>query len=81
MPFISVKAYPMDEAVKRKTAEAILEVFRTVWGAQPEWVTVAMEDVAPEEWDEKVVRGEILPDPGRIMIRDGQKLYKEKENE
>ena len=81
MPFISVKAFPMDEAIKQKTAEAILEVFRTTWGAQPEWVTIAMEDVAPDEWDEKVVRAEILSDSERILIRDGQKQYKEKTNE
>ena len=28
MPFITVKAYPMDEETKRRTAEEILEVFR-----------------------------------------------------
>ena len=78
MPFISVKAFPMDEAVKRKTAEAILEVFRTTWGAEPDWVTIAMEDVAPEDWEEMVVRAEIRKDPDRIMILDGQKQYTEK---
>ena len=76
MPFISVKAFPMDETVKRKTADAILEVFRTVWGAEPDWVTVAMEDIPPEDWDEKVVRAEIQKDPERIMILDGQKQYR-----
>ncbi len=75
MPFICVKAYPNEEAVKQKTAEEILEVFCRTWGAEPEWVTIAMEDVAPEDWDEKVVRKEILPNPDRIMIRDGKKQF------
>ena len=32
MPYISVKAFPMDEETKRKTAEQILEVFQKTWG-------------------------------------------------
>ncbi len=75
MPYISVKAYPKDDATKQKTAEAILEVFQKVWGAEPDWVTVSVEDIEPDEWDEKVVSAEIRPNMDRVLILDGKKRY------
>ncbi len=75
MPYISIKAYPKDEETKQKTAEAILDVLQKTWGAEREWVTISMEDVEPDDWDEKVVRGEILPKMDKVMILDGKKRY------
>ena len=77
MPYISVKAFPSDEETKRKTAEQILEVFQKTWGAEPGWVTIAMEDIDPDEWDEKVRNEEILPNRDHILILDGKKQYPE----
>ena len=76
MPYISVKAFPMDEETKRKTAEQILEVFQKTWGAEPEWVSISMEDIDPEEWDDRVRNAEILPNRDKLMILDGVKQYK-----
>ena len=78
MPYIAVKAFPMDEETKQKTAERILEVFRETWGAEPEWVTISMEDIAPDDWDEKIRRGEILPNLDKVLILDGAKRYEKK---
>ena len=77
MPYISVKAYPMDEETKRKTAEQILEVFQKTWGAEREWVSISMEDIDPDEWDERIRKGEILPNLEKMMILDGEKQYKQ----
>lgn len=77
MPYISVKAFPKDEETKRRTAERILQVFQETWGAEPDWVTIAMEDVDPADWDERIVKGEILPGMDRVMILDGKKQYPE----
>ena len=79
MPYISVKAYPKDEETKRRTAEQILEVFTKVWGAEPDWVTIAMEDVDPADWDGQIVKGEILPKMDKVLILDGKKQYPETE--
>ena len=73
MPYISIKAYPKDDETKRKTAEAILEVIQKTMGAEPEWVTISMEDIEPDEWEEKVVKAEILPNMDRVLILDGKK--------
>ena len=76
MPYISFQAFPMDEETKRKTAEQILEVFQKTWGAEPEWVSISMEDIDPEEWDDRVRNAEILPNRDKLMIPDGVKQYK-----
>ncbi len=76
MPHISVKAFPMDEETRRKTAEQILEVFQKTWGAEPEWVSISVEDIDLEEWDEGVRNAEILPNRDKLMILDGVKQYK-----
>ena len=73
MPYISIKAYPKDDETKRKTAEAILEVIQKTMGAEPEWVTISMEDIEPDEWEEKVVKAEILPNMDHVLILDGKK--------
>ena len=75
MPYISIKIFPKDDETKRKAAEAVLEAIQKSMGAQPEWVTVSVEDVDPAEWDEKVVKGEILPKKDNVLILDGKKQY------
>ena len=75
MPYISVKAFPMDEETKRRTAEKILEVFQETWGAEPDWVSISMEDIDPESWDDRIRKGEIEPNLDKMMILDGKKQY------
>ena len=76
MPYISVKAFPMDEETGRKTAEQILEVFQKTRGAERVWVWISVEEIDPEEWDERVRNAEILPNRDKLMILDGVKQYK-----
>ncbi len=73
MPYISIKTYPKDDETKRKTAEAILEVIQKTMGADPDWVTVSVEDIEPEDWEEKVVKAEILPKMDSVLILNGKK--------
>ena len=54
MPYIRIKAYPKDEAVKQKVAEAINKVFLDNWGCAPEAVSISFEEVAPELWEQQV---------------------------
>ncbi len=75
MPYIAIKAYPKDEAVKKKVVEEINEIFLKYWGCPPQAISVSMESVAPEEWDEKVRQPEILPNADKMMILDGEKRF------
>ena len=75
MPYIAIKAYPKDETIKQKVVEEINAVFLKYWGCPPQAISVSMESVAPEDWDETVRKTEILPNADRMMILDGEKRY------
>ncbi len=75
MPYISIKAYPSDDDTKRKTAEEILRVIQKTMGARPDWVTISIEDIEPDDWEEKVVKAEILPKMDSVLILNGEKTY------
>ena len=75
MPYIRSKAYPKDEAVKQKVAEAINKVFLDNWGCAPEAVSISFEEVAPELWEQQVENGEIEPLRDKMFILHGDKNY------
>jgi len=73
MPYISIKSWPKDEATRRAAVERINEVFLEVWGCPPEALTISSEVIQPEDWEEKVVKGEIEPNMEHVMILSGRK--------
>jgi 4-oxalocrotonate tautomerase len=75
MPYIRIKAYPKDEAVKQKVAEAINKVFLDNWGCAPEAISISFEEVAPELWEQQVENGEIDPLRDKMFILHGDKNY------
>lgn len=76
MPYISVKTFPKNKETKEELAEQLLETIQKTWNVKPEWVTIAIEDVAPEAWDEQVMKAEIQPKMDSVLILDGKKLFK-----
>ncbi len=75
MPYIAVKAWPKDEETKKRLADRLNQAVLDVVGCPPEAVTITMEEFAPEEWEEKVVKAEIEPRADKLMIRSGKKFY------
>lgn len=75
MPYIKVKAFPKDEETKKIIAEGINKVFVNHWGCPPAAISISIEEVAPEEWDETVRDKEIIPNKDKMMILDGEKQY------
>ncbi len=75
MPYIAIKAYPKDEKVKKEVVDKINNIFCKMWGCPPEAISVSVEEFAPEDWDEKVVKREIEPAKDKMMILSGKKLY------
>lgn len=76
MPYIVVKAYPKDEETKKKVVDKINQVFVEEWGCPPQALTILLEEIAPDDWVEKVVKAEIEPKKDKMMILSGKKLYK-----
>ena len=72
MPYIQIKAYPKDEAIKKQVAEEIVKLFEAKWGCPKEALTVSFEEVAPADWEEKVVKPEIQPNADKMYILSGK---------
>ena len=75
MPYIRIKAYPKDPAVKQRVAERIEQVFLEEWGCPAQAISVSIEEVAPEKWDAQVRQGEIAENMANMLILDGEKRY------
>ena len=54
----------------------INEAFLEIWGCPPEAITISLEEIAPENWKETVVKPEIEPNMDKMMIVSGQKTEK-----
>lgn len=76
MPYIAIKAYPKDEETKKNVVEKISQVFLEEWGCPPQALTISLEEVKPEDWEEKVVKPEIELNEKYMMILNGKKVYK-----
>ena len=77
MPYIAIKAKPKDEATKKELVRRINEVLLEVWGCPQGVVTISMEEIAPEAWQDTVVKREIEPNADKMMIRYGEKLFED----
>ena len=75
MPYIAIKAFPKDEETKKKAVDKINQVFLEEWGCPQEALTISVEEIAPDDWKEKVWKPEIEPKKDKMMILDGQKKY------
>lgn len=75
MPYIAIKAYPKDEAIKKQVVEEINQVFLKYWGCPQEAISISMEEFAPETWEDAVIKPEILPKSDKMMILSGEKKY------
>lgn len=57
MPHIAVTVYPgRSDAKKRELAEKIKDLVVDVWSIDEIHVSVSIEDVPPEKWDEDMKR-------------------------
>lgn len=73
MPLISVKMWPgRDEDAKKKLAQSLMETASQVLNTPATAFTVMIEDIAREEWEEKVTQPEIDPKPECVFIRKGE---------
>ena len=75
MPYIAIKCYPKDEETKKAFVEKVNQTLLEIWGCPPSAVTVSIEEVAREDWEEKVVKAEIEPKMDKMMIVSGEKKF------
>ena len=75
MPYVAIKAYPKDEATKKLIAEKIARVFVENWGCPREAISISIEEIAPEKWEDTVMKTEVLPNREKMLILSGEKQY------
>lgn len=72
MPHITVKLYPgRSEEQKIRLAEEIVKDVVAIAKCREESVSVAIEEVKPEDWDEKVYKADILTNREKLYKKPG----------
>ncbi len=72
MPHVIVKLYPgRSEQQKIRLAEAIAEDVVTIANCDEKSVSVAIEEIKPEDWAEKVHKPNILNKPEKLYKKPG----------
>ena len=79
MPYISIKGFPKDDETVRKVAERFNETLLELWGCRQEHINISYEAVPPEEWDERIERGEIARNRDKMLILGGKWMSRKKE--
>ena len=72
MPHVIVKLYPgRSEQQKNRLAEEIVKDIVAIANCEEEAVSVAIEEIRPEDWAEKVYRPDILNSPEKLYKQPG----------
>ena len=72
MPHVIVKLWPgKSEKQKAKLAEEITKAVMTVFNYGEESVSVAIEEVEPQEWAEKVYKPDIVNNSEKLCKKPG----------
>ncbi len=72
MPHVIVKLYPgRSELQKNRLAEEIVKVVVAIAKCEEKSVSVAIEEVKPEDWAEKVYKPDILDNPEKLYKKPG----------
>jgi 4-oxalocrotonate tautomerase len=72
MPHIIVKLWPgKTEEQKQQLADRITKDVMEVFGSKNESISVAMEEVSKDEWQEKVFKPDVLDKADRLYKKHG----------
>ncbi len=72
MPHVIIKLYPgRSEQQKIQLAEAIVKDVVAITKSGEESVSVAIEEIKPEDWAEKVYKPDILGNPDKLYKKPG----------
>lgn len=75
MPHVSVKMYPgRSEKEKTELAEAIVQDVMDIIGAGRNSISVAIEEISPQEWKAKVYEPEIIKKADKLYIKPGYSM-------
>ncbi len=77
MPHVIVKLYPgRSELQKTRLAEEIVKDVVAIVKCEEKSVSVAFEEIKPEDWAEKVYKPDILGSPEKLYKKPGYNPFK-----
>jgi len=75
MPHVIVKLYPgRSEEQKIRLADAVAKDVIAIAQSDEKSVSVAVEEISPAEWAEKVYKPDILNTPGKLYKKPGYSM-------
>lgn len=74
MPYVAVKMWPKDDAMKKTLAENISKAVQESIGCPPQAVTVSIEEIEQEKWVE-TVGPELEAKKDKMYIVRGEKKF------
>ena len=77
MPYVAIKTFPKSEKEQAEAAERVSRVLQEVWGCEPDWISVSIENIDPDDWDEKIAAGEMQENMDKMLILNGEKIIRE----
>ena len=78
MPHVIVKMYPgRTEEQKKKLVKAITDSIIKIIAVDEKVISIAVEDVSPEDWAEKVYRPDILEKQNTLYKKPGYNPFGE----
>lgn len=70
MPHVIVKLYPgRKSAALKKLADKIVKDVASIAGCEEKVVSVAVEEIDPSDWPEKVYRPDILENEQNLIVK------------
>ena len=78
IPCISPKCPLKNDEAIRKVAGRINTTLLELWGCRQEHINISYEAVPPEEWDERIERGEIARNRDKMLMLGGEWTSREK---
>lgn len=75
MPHVIVKLWPgKSEKQKRQLSDEIVKSVMGILGYGEDSVSVAMEEIEPDDWKQKVYQPDILDSPDLLYKKPGYKM-------
>ncbi|MBR2693021.1 MAG: tautomerase family protein [Thermoguttaceae bacterium] len=75
MPYVAIKGKPKTPEIRKKLVERINQALLEIWGCPQEAISISLEEIDPDKWEETVVKTEIEPNTEKMYILKGEKKF------
>ena len=73
MPYVDIKCFPRDDEKVNFIVDRINQVLMEDWGCPAHTISISLEQVTPEEWNDKVTVPEMDARADTMFILHGER--------